>query len=70
MRICEFGKFPENKPGSQEILHCIFYRDPGIPGPRDEIRTRAEFAKKGGPKSEMVYSIATREKLMNDYMNQ
>ena len=70
-------EFPENESGSREILHCIFYRDPGnrIPGSRDrdpgmKYVPGAEFAKQGGPKSEMVYSIMTKEKIMNDYINQ
>ena len=45
----------------------------GIPGSKDlgmKYVPGAEFDKQGGPKSEMVYSITTREKFMNDYINQ
>ena len=62
-------EFPGNESGSRKILPCIFYRDLGIPGPRDEI-PGAEFAKQGGPRPEIVYSITIRETVINDYINQ
>ena len=66
MNIWEFKKSRKTNqiPGKFYLQFSI-----GVPGPRDEI-PEAEFAKQGGPKPEIVYSITTREKVMNDYINQ
>ena len=59
-------EFPENDSDSWEILPSLSF---GVPGPWDEI-PGAEFAKQGGPKPDKVYWINTREKVINDKINQ
>ena len=66
MKICAF----KNSNKTNQTLEKFYLAfSIGISGPRYEI-PGAEFAKQGGPMPEIVYSITTGEKVMNDYINQ
>ena len=70
MKIREFGNSRKTNQALGKFYIGFSIEIPGSQDPGMKYVPGAEFAKKGGPKSEMVYSITTREKLMNDYINQ
>ena len=70
MKIWEFGNSRKTNPALGKFFIEFSIGIPGSHDPGMKYVQGAEFAKQGGPKSEMVYSATTREKLMNVYINQ